>query len=98
MPTRIVIEVCGGTYCEVYTADPSVEVVLVDWDTSGFEPGDHFVHAVGEGDGERLVLVVPGYPTTTPAKMPVDTRRALERAGVGRPPLTLADLAKQGVV
>jgi hypothetical protein len=94
---RIVIEVGGGNACEVYADDPSLEVVLVDWDTSGFEPGDKFVHAVGEGDGERLVLVVPGYPTADPAKMPDDTRSALERAGAVRPPLTLAGLAKEGV-
>ncbi len=96
MANRIVIEVSGGCYCEVYTDDPALEVVLVDWDTSGFEPGDKFVHAVVEGEAERLVLVVPGYPTTNPGKMPDDTRRALERASVVRPPLTLADLAKWG--
>ncbi|MFO0847583.1 MAG: hypothetical protein U0871_03345 [Gemmataceae bacterium] len=97
MANRIVIEVGGGNACEVYADDPSLEVVLVDWDTSGFEPGDQFVHAVGEGGGERLVLVVPGYPTARPDKMPDDTRSALERAGVVRPPLTLAGLAKEGV-
>ena len=96
MANRIVIEVCGGTYCEVYADDPSVEVVLVDWDTAGFEPGDYFVHAVGEGDNERLVLVVPGYSSIRTSKLPNDTRRALERAGVIHPPLTLADLAKWG--
>lgn len=96
MANRIVIEVCGGTYCEVFTDDPTLEVVLVDWDTAGFEPGDYFVHAVGEGDNERLVLVVPNYPTTKTEKMTADTRLALERAGVIHPPLTLADLAKWG--
>jgi hypothetical protein len=94
---RIVIEVGGGNACEVYCDDPDTEVVLVDWDTSGFEPGDQFVHGVGDGGDERLVLVVPGYPTADPAKMPDDTRRALERAGAVRPPLTLAALAKEGV-
>lgn len=97
MANRIVIEVGGGNACEVYADDPSLEVVLVDWDTAGAEPGDPFVHTVGEtGDG-RLVLVVPGYPTARPEKMPDDTRSALERAGVVRPPLTLAGLAKEGV-
>lgn len=97
MANKIVIEVCGGATCEVYCDDPSIEVVLVDWDTSGFEPGDHFVHAVGEGDSERLVLVVPTYPTTKTDKMTADTRLALERAGVIRPNLTLADIAKWGI-
>ncbi|MEO2089795.1 MAG: hypothetical protein ABGY75_09910 [Gemmataceae bacterium] len=97
MANRIVIEVGGGNACEVYSDDPRLEVVLVDWDTAGVEPGDQFVHTVGEPGGGRLVLVVPGYPTARPEKMPDDTRSALELAGVISPPLTLAGLAKEGV-
>lgn len=32
MTAKIVIEVSGGVVQEVYSSDPSVNVVLIDWD------------------------------------------------------------------
>ena len=59
----VVIEVCGSMLVDVYTDDP-VFVLLVDWDSEGYEPGDCYVRQVKDGDQDRLVLAVPGYPTT----------------------------------
>jgi len=82
MVKQIVIEVNGGMSCEVYCDDPDFEVVLIDWDTSSFERGDHFVHEVEDG---QTVLVVPEYPTIRTKKLPDQTRCALERAGILNP-------------
>ena len=79
MAKQIVIEVNGGLSCEVYCDDPDFKVVLIDWDTSGFDLGDHFVHEVEEG---QAVLVVPEYPTTRTTKLSEQTLTALQRAGL----------------
>lgn len=86
MAKQIVIEVNGGMSCEVYCDDPELEVVLIDWDTSSFELGDHYVHEVEEG---QAVLVVPEYPTTRTSKLPDQTLNALQRAGLHKPMLGL---------
>ncbi len=74
----LVIEICGTTLVDVYS-DDLVFVLLVDWDSEGYEPGDHYVHQVKDGDQERLVLAVPGYPITPLAKMPEATRKVVEQ-------------------
>lgn len=78
----VVIEICGSMLVDVYTDDP-VFVLLVDWDADGYEPGDCYVRQVKDGDQERLVLAVPGYPTAPLAKMPEATRRAVEQVALG---------------
>lgn len=78
----VVIEICGSMLVDVYTDDP-VFVLLVDWDSEGYESGDCYVRQVKDGDEERLVLAVPGYPTTPFAKMPEATRRAVEQVALG---------------
>ena len=78
----VVIEICGSMLLDVYTDDP-VFVLLVDWDTEGYEPGDCYVRQVKDGDQERLVLAVPGYPTTPLARMPEATRKAVEQVALG---------------
>lgn len=86
MAIQIVIEVNGGMSCEVYCDDPSLEVVLIDWDTTGFELGDHFIHEV---EDEQTVLVVPEYPTTRTGKLSDQTLAALQRARPLKPMLAL---------
>jgi len=78
----VVIEICGSMLVDVYTDDP-VFVLLVDWDSEGYEPGDCYVRRVKDGDQDRLVLAVPGYPTAPLAKMPEATRRAIEQVALG---------------
>lgn len=78
----VVIEICGSMLVDVYTDDP-LFVLLVDWDSEGYEPGDCYVRQVKDGDQERLVLAVPGYPTTPLAKIPEATRRVVEQVALG---------------
>jgi hypothetical protein len=78
----VVIEVCGSMLIDVYSDDP-VFVLLVDWDSEGYEPGDCYVCRVKDGDQERLVLGVPGYPITPLARMPEATRKAVEQVALG---------------
>jgi hypothetical protein len=77
----VVIEICGSMLLDVYSDDP-LFVLLVDWDSEGYEPGDCYVRQVKDGDQDRLVLAVPGYPTTPLAKMPEATRRVVEQVAI----------------
>ena len=78
----VVIEICGSMLLDVYSDDP-VFVLLVDWDADGYQPGDCYVRRVKDGDQDRLVLAVPGYPTAPLAKMPEATRKAVEQVALG---------------
>jgi hypothetical protein len=78
----VVIEIGGSMLVDVYSDDP-VFVLLVDWDSEGYEPGDCYVRRVKDGDQERLVLAVPGYPTAPLARMPEATRKAVEQVALG---------------
>ena len=62
---------------DVYTDDPDLSVLVIDWDTDGHEPGDCYVHKVKDNGQERLVLVVPRYPTVPLNKMPESTQLAV---------------------
>jgi hypothetical protein len=86
MAKQIVIEINGGMSCEIYSDDPDIEVVLIDWDTTGFDLGDHFIHEIEDG---LTVLVVPEYPTTRTGKLSDQTLTALQRAGLHKPILGL---------
>jgi hypothetical protein len=82
MAKQIVIEVNGGMSCEVYCDDPDIEVVLIDWDTSDFELGDHFIHEIEDG---LTVLVVPEYPTTRTGKLSDQTLTPCNEPGCTNP-------------
>jgi hypothetical protein len=57
-PTKIVLDVSGGCVQEVYSNNPNVEVILVDWDNIG-----------QGGDGATLLNVLsPRKMTATTRK------------------------------
>ncbi len=64
--TQIVINVHGGVVQEVFVADPSTEVILVDWDVDDADAHDPQVVTtrLGENLTQRAFVVrVPGRPT-----------------------------------
>lgn len=79
MAAKIIVEVNGGVVQEIYSDDPAVTVVVVDWDTEGSVP-DRNTHVVfDELDNEFLAhAVVVG---ATPLEMlPLETRAAADAA------------------
>lgn len=79
MAAKIVVEVNGGVVQEIYSDDPAVTVVVVDWDTEG-NVADHNTHVVlDELDNEFLAHAV--VVEVTPLEMlPLETRAAAEAA------------------
>jgi hypothetical protein len=72
---RVIVEVRGGVVQEIYADDPSIEVVLLDWDTEGCDPA-HDGLAKVDDDLVRAVIF-PASPTT---EMPPDTADAVRQA------------------
>lgn len=79
MAMKIVVEVNCGVVQEIYSDDPAVTVVVVDWDTEG-SVADRNTHIVfDELDNEFLAHAVVVEPT--PLEMlPLETRAATEAA------------------
>jgi hypothetical protein len=79
MAAKIVVEVNGGVVQEIYSDDPAVTLIVVDWDTEGSVP-DRNTHVVlDELDNEFLVHAV--VVEATPLEMlPLETLAAAEAA------------------
>jgi hypothetical protein len=79
MAVKIVVEVNGGVVQEIYSDDPVVTVVVVDWDTEGSVP-DRNTHVVlDELDNEFLAHAVV-FEVTPMEMLPLETRAATEAA------------------
>ena len=52
----IVIEVSGGVLVDVYTDDPDLSVLLVNWDVDGYEPGDYYVRQIRDGLSNTMLV------------------------------------------
>jgi hypothetical protein len=76
----IVINVYGGVVQDVYGADDSDEVILIDWDTAGAQPGDpSLVQAPCDG-ASRLVAVMSLAPRPLRELAGSDIEPALQAA------------------
>jgi hypothetical protein len=73
---KLVINVSGGVVQDVYTDDPAIDVILVDWDTEGCEP-DGLVEIAAAGGALAHAVV---YPTASLNDMPDDMREAVKKA------------------
>lgn len=79
MATKIVIEVNGGVVQEVYSDDPAVTVIIVDWDTEGSESDDSN-HVVEDDVGNEHLAHAAVVEPTPIHMLPVETRAAVEAA------------------
>jgi hypothetical protein len=81
MPTQIVLSVSGGCLQDVFSSDPDVEVVLVDWDTEGRSADeDPIVEITADGKYPALAVVVD-FPVAAIADLAgTDEERAIEAA------------------
>lgn len=77
MATKIVIEVVGGVVQEVYSDDP--EVIVVDWDTEGCEPGKH-AYVVEDSGGHEHLAFAEVIPPTPIENSPLETWSAVDLA------------------
>jgi hypothetical protein len=63
---------------EVYTDDPELQVVIVDWDC---QDGD-YVCVVADEWGHEYSGLAAEFPPSAMDAMPVETRRAFDHAAV----------------
>jgi hypothetical protein len=79
MAAKIVVEINGGCVQEVYSDDPAVTVVVVDWDTDGSEPGDGNYFVEDDLGNEHLAHTAVFEPTPVEL-LPIETRAAVDAA------------------
>lgn len=79
MAAKIVIEVNGGVVQEVYSNDPNVTVVIVDWDTEGAEPGNGN-HGVKDELGNEYLAHAVTVELTPIYMLPLETQAAVKAA------------------
>lgn len=79
MARKIVIEINGGVVQEVYSDDPAVTVVVVDWDTEGSEPSNDNHVVTDEMGHEHLAHAAVIEPTPVDM-LPVETKAVVEAA------------------
>ena len=81
---KVVISVVGGVVESVLTSDPSIEVILCDWDCDGESPLEDDIVEIDDGVCAQPLLVrVVEYPTESLANVSVtDVGAALQKAGL----------------
>jgi hypothetical protein len=84
LPAMVVVEIAGGVLQQAYSSDPTVQLVRVDWDTEGCEPGKaKGIFQVTGQDGRARCAAVACFPTLPMDRIPdSDTGVALEAAGI----------------
>ena len=85
-PARtIVLDVSGGVLQDVFSSDPAISVILVDWDTEGCAPSDDGIVEIPDGQGSTLANVVE-YPVSPLEELAgTEIEAALKAAGLETP-------------
>ena len=80
---KIVLNVSGGVLQDVFSSDPAVTLLLVDWDTEGCDPSDNGIVEIPDGRGGTQLAHVAECPVD-PLKglAGTETEAALKAAGL----------------
>ena len=79
---KVVLDISGGVLQDVFSSDPSISVVVCDWDTEGCSPSDMGIVEVPADRGTQLANVAeyPVLPLTD--LVGTETEAALKAAGL----------------
>jgi hypothetical protein len=82
--STVIVEIAGGALQEAYSSDPSIQLMLVDWDAEGCTPScENQIVAVTCNDGRCRQAYVTDYPTTPIEQIHTDTAHVLKHADLG---------------
>ena len=91
---QLVINVYGGLVQDVFSTIPNLRVVVVDWDSADCNAGEPGVVCV-TCDGRAYLAWVANIATRPIESLPgTDVARALQAAGLWRPPANATDHAQ----
>ena len=80
---KIVLNISGGVLQDVFSSDPTIAVVLVDWDTEGGSPSENGVVEFPDGQGGTQLANVAEYPVLPLEELAgTETDAALKAAGL----------------
>jgi hypothetical protein len=80
---KIVLNVSGGVLQDVFSSDPAVTLLLVDWDTEGCDPSDNGIVEIPDGRGSTQLAHVAECPVCPLEELAgTETEAALKAAGL----------------
>jgi hypothetical protein len=80
---KVVLNISGGVLQDVFSSEPTITVVLVDWDTEGCDPTENGIVEILDGHGGTQLAAVAEYPVSPLEQLAdTDTEAALQAAGL----------------
>lgn len=77
--SKLVINVRSGIIQDIFTEDPSIQVILIDWDNDGCRPNDDLNIFPIDAAGGRLARSI-SYPTNPLHEMPPELEEAAKQS------------------
>ena len=80
---KIILNISGGVLQDVFSSDPAITAMLVDWDTEGCDPSDKGIVAVPDGRGSTQLAHVAECPVCPLEELAgTESEAALKVAGL----------------
>jgi len=80
---KIVLNISGGVLQDVFSSDPAMTAMLVDWDTEGCDSSDGGITEIPDGRGGTQPAHVAEYPVCPLEELAgTETEAALKAAGL----------------
>ncbi len=82
-PPKVVLGIYGGLLQDVFSSDPAITVIRLDWDTEGCCPSDGGIVEIPDGRGDTQLVSVAEFDVSPLEELAgTDTEAALKAAGV----------------
>ena len=98
---KVVLNISGGVLQDVFSSDPAIAVVNVDWDTEGSDPSEDGIVEIPNGCGGTQLANVAEYPVLPLTDLAgTETAAALKAAGLdcGSQPDPAVDVVRRWVI
>jgi hypothetical protein len=96
---KVVLNISGGVLQDVFSSDPAISVVLVDWDAEGSDPSEKGIVEIPDGRGGTQLANVAEYPVSPLMDlMGTETEAALKAAGLELPQAADRTVARRWVL
>jgi hypothetical protein len=88
---KVVLTIYGGLLQDVFSSDPAITVIRLDWDTEGCCPSDEGIVEIPDERGDTQLASVAEYDVSPLEElMGTDTEAALKAAGLDLSARTVA--------
>lgn len=80
---KVVLTIYGGLLQDVFSSDPAITVIRLDWDTEGCCPSDDGIVEIPDGRGDTQLISVAEFDVSPLEELAgTDTETAIKAAGL----------------